>query len=585
MIKHRHFVALLAAIALVLAGCESTDQALRSAVSSLQEENTVVPLGKVDSSKSSVSEKPSVVVPSSKNQKDDGTIEDSGKESKTDDETTGKTDDKTDTTGKDTKTDDQTGKTDEQTGKTDEETGKTDDQTGKTDEETGKTDDQTGKTDEETGKTDDQSSKTDEETGKTDEQTGKTDEETGKTDEQTGKTDEETGKTDDQAGKTDEETGKTDEQTGKTDEETGKTDEQTGKTDAETSKTDDQTGKTDEETGKTDDQSSKTDEETGKTDDQSSKTDEQTGKTDDQTGKTDDQTGKTEEETTTPSKSYLNTNKILMQRIEAAREKAIDAGAPTTAPTLFKATEKIYEAEKAVVDAGATEDLSPVLNDLLARYQGLENIAQAKELKDEIDENNFAPFRQATYDEGNKLYTTLTNPLSVINSGADYNKDAAQAEADFRLVLKTAYSSLAKDERTAAYNAKLQADSVKAYISRKDDYTHAVSMYRNGELRRSVDPKAANESYKAAKEEFLVLYDEISKARAQAQKEIDEAKKRVTESEATAVQADKEAPLGNQPVEGIENENAKLLEDDDFSDAEKPAEIEAPTEEPAGGEE
>ncbi len=515
MIKHRHFVALLAAIALVLAGCESTDQALRSAVSSLQEENTVVPLGKVDSSKSSVSEKPSVVVPSSKNQKDDGTIEDSGKESKTDDETTGKTDDKTDTTGKDTKTDDQTGKTDEQTGKTDEETGKTDDQTGKTDEETGKTD----------------------------------------------------------------------EQTGKTDEETGKTDEQTGKTDAETSKTDDQTGKTDEETGKTDDQSSKTDEETGKTDDQSSKTDEQTGKTDDQTGKTDDQTGKTEEETTTPSKSYLNTNKILMQRIEAAREKAIDAGAPTTAPTLFKATEKIYEAEKAVVDAGATEDLSPVLNDLLARYQGLENIAQAKELKDEIDENNFAPFRQATYDEGNKLYTTLTNPLSVINSGADYNKDAAQAEADFRLVLKTAYSSLAKDERTAAYNAKLQADSVKAYISRKDDYTHAVSMYRNGELRRSVDPKAANESYKAAKEEFLVLYDEISKARAQAQKEIDEAKKRVTESEATAVQADKEAPLGNQPVEGIENENAKLLEDDDFSDAEKPAEIEAPTEEPAGGEE
>ena len=468
MIKHRHFVALLAALALVLAGCETTDQAARAAVSSLQEENTVVPLGKVDKTKSS--EKSTVKVPSSSDKKDDGKI-------------------------------------DEETGKTDDKTGKTDDKTGKTDEETGKTDEQTGKTDEETGKTDEQTGKTDEETGKTDEQTGKTDEQTGKTDEETGKTDEQTGKTDEETGKTDEETGKTDEQTGKTDEET------------------------------------------------------------------------------TPGKSYLNTNKILMQRIEAAREKAIDAGAPTTVPTLFKATEKIYEAEKAIVDAGATEDLSPVLNDLLARYQGLENIAQAKELKDEIDENNFAPFRQATYDEGKQLYTTLTSPLSVINSGADYNKDAAQAEADFRLVLKTAYSSLAKDERTAAYNAKLQADSVKAYISRKDAYTHAVSMYRNGELRRSVDPKAANESYKSAKEEFLTLYDEISKARAQAQKEIDEAKKRVTESESTAVQADKEAPLGNQPVEGIEDENAKLLEDDDFSNAEKPAEIEAPTEEPAGGEE
>ena len=542
MIRHRHFVALLAALALVLAGCESTDQALRSAVSSLQEENTVVPLGKADYTKSSGSGNTTVNVPTSKNQKDDGTIEESGKDSKTNEETG--------------KTDDQTGKTDDQTGKTDDQTGKTDEETGKTDEETGKTDDQTGKTDEETGKTDDQTGKTDEETGKTDDQTGKTDEETGKTDDQTGKTDEQTGRTDNQNAKTDEETGKTDDQTGKTDEETGKTDEETGKTDEET-------GKTDEETGKTDDQ---------------------TGKTDEETGKTDDQTGKTDEDDK-PAKSYLNTNKILMQRIEAAREKAIDAGAPTTAPTLFKATEKIYETEKAVVESGAIEDLSPVLNDLLARYQGLENIAQAKELKDEIDENNFASFRQATYDEGNRLYTTLTNPLSVINSGADYNKDAAQAEADFRLVLKTAYSSLAKDERTAAYNAKLQADSVKAYISRKDAYTHAVSMYRNGELRRSVDPKAANESYKTAKEEFLVLYDEISKARAQAQKEIDDAKKRVTESESTAVQADKDAPLGNQPVEGIEDENAKLLEDDDFSDAEQPAEIEAPTEEPVGGEE
>ena len=83
MIKHRHFVALLAALALVLAGCETTDQAARAAVSSLQEENTVVPLGKVDKTKSS--EKSTVKVPSSSDKKDDGKI----------DEETGKTDDKT----------------------------------------------------------------------------------------------------------------------------------------------------------------------------------------------------------------------------------------------------------------------------------------------------------------------------------------------------------------------------------------------------------------------------------------------------------------------------------------------------------
>ena len=128
-----------------------------------------------------------------------------------------------------------------------------------------------------------------------------------------------------------------------------------------------------------------------------------------------------------------------------------------------------------------------------------------------------------------------------------------------------------------------KADSVKAYVSRKDDYTHAVSLYRNGELRRAVDPKTANESYKMSKEEFLKLFEEISGARAQAQKEIDEAKKRVAHSETTAVKADAEAPLGDEPVEGIEDADAKLLKDDDFSDAETAAEIEAPVDESTVG--
>ena len=48
------------------------------------------------------------------------------------------------------------------------------------------------------------------------------------------------------------------------------------------------------------------------------------------------------------------------------------------------------------------------------------------------------------------------------------------------------------------------------------------------------------------------------------------------QSAGAAEQADVEAPLGNEPVEGIEAEDAKLLEDDDFSDAGEAAVIEAP---------
>ncbi|MBQ1834057.1 MAG: hypothetical protein II114_09885 [Treponema sp.] len=307
----------------------------------------------------------------------------------------------------------------------------------------------------------------------------------------------------------------------------------------------------------------------------------------DETGKTDEKTeenksGETSEEKTeetVPEKDYSENNKILMQKVEAARMAAIDAGAKSAAPAIWNVTEGIYNTEKGLVDSGTKADLSSVLNDLIARYQGLENLAQAKDLKDEIDENNLASFRQPTYDAGAKILSDLTNPLSTIQSGADFNKQAATAESDFRLVLRTAYNSLAQNERTAAYEAKLKADSVKAYVSRKDEYTKAVTLYRNGELRRSVDPKLANESYKMSKEQFLTLFTEISAARAQAQKEIDEAKKSVKQSADAAEHADAEAPLGNEPVEGIEAEDAKLLEDDDFSDAGEAAVIEAPVDE------
>ena len=292
--------------------------------------------------------------------------------------------------------------------------------------------------------------------------------------------------------------------------------------------------------------------------------------------KTEQDSGDKTEEETVPEKDFSENNKVLMQKVEAARLAAIDAGASSVAPTVWTATEAIYKTEKAAVDTGTKADLASVLNDLIARYNGLENLAQAKDLKDEIDENNFASFRQATYDAGSKILSDLTNPLSVVQSGADFNKQAATAESDFRLVLRTAYNSLAQNERTAAYEAKLKADSVKAYVSRKDDYTKAVTLYRNGELRRSVDPKVANESYRMSKEQFMTLFTEISAARAQAQKEIDEAKKRVEQSASAAEQADVEAPLGNEPVEGIEAEDAKLLEDDDFSDAGEAAVIEAP---------
>ena len=521
MIKKQHFVALLASLALVLSGCETTDP-VPEAFSSMMEENTVIELFDQAGMGGSINLPDKEKTDEDEENPDDNTSDDKTSETSDSKDTD---ENESEETGKATET--ESGESETETDENSEDDTKPSQSTVKTDEQ--KSDDTT--------KSDDQKS---DDTTKEDEQKS---DDTTKDDEQ--KSDDTT-KTDDQKS-----------------DDTTKDDEQ--KSD-DTTKTDDQ--KT-EDTTKDDEQKS---DDTTKTDDQKT---EDTAQTDEQ--KTEDTTEEV------PEKDYSTNNKILMQKVEAARQAAIDAGASSAAKTVWTATEGIYKTEKAAVDSGTKADLSQVLNDLLARYQGLENLAQAKELKEEIDANNLASFRQGTYDAGNAIYKDLTNPLSVVQSGADFNQKATTAEADFRLVLKTAYSALAKDERTAAYNAKLKADSVKAYVSRKDEYTHAVSLYRNGELRRSVDPKVANESYKMSKEEFLKLFEEISAARAQAQKEIDEAKKRVAHSETTAVKADAEAPLGDEPVEGIEDADAKLLKDDDFSDAETAAEIEAPVDESTVG--
>ena len=597
MIKKQHFVALVTSLVLVLSGCETTDL-VTDGFSATEEENTVIelvgPNGKSGSIKLPTSD-------GQENPEDTESEDSESSESETEDSES--VDSETENeNGTENQNEEESGEPETESGDTEKTDGQneTDDagspstnvkdngeenSSQASDQETG--DEKQGES-EDDGKTEEtQESKEDEtSSGSDDKSDEKTDE--GKDDE---KSDDVSDKKDDSVTE-DEKTEEAQEPQESQDEKSDET--QESKEDETSSGSD---GKSDEKTDedktdeKSDDVSDKKDDsvtEEEKTEEQNETTDETDTKQEEKTEetekndtapvdeKTEQESGDKTEEETVPEKDFSENNKVLMQKVEAARLAAIDAGASSVAPTVWTATEAIYKTEKAAVDTGTKADLASVLNDLIARYNGLENLAQAKDLKDEIDENNFASFRQATYDAGSKILSDLTNPLSVVQSGADFNKQAATAESDFRLVLRTAYNSLAQNERTAAYEAKLKADSVKAYVSRKDDYTKAVTLYRNGELRRSVDPKVANESYRMSKEQFMTLFTEISAARAQAQKEIDEAKKRVEQSASAAEQADVEAPLGNEPVEGIEAEDAKLLEDDDFSDAGEAAVIEAP---------
>ena len=141
-------------------------------------------------------------------------------------------------------------------------------------------------------------------------------------------------------------------------------------------------------------------------------------------------------------------------------------------------------------------------------------------------------------------------------------------------VLTAAFKSLAQAKRNEAFEAKKKADSVKSAVSRKEEYTAYVDNFRNGDQNYiTKNPEGALENYEKARAGFEKLYTEIAEKRAKAQAAIDEAKKRVSQSESNAAEADVTKPLGDEPVEGIESEDAKLLEDDDFS-SQASAEIE-----------
>ncbi|MBP5695161.1 MAG: hypothetical protein J6X11_00765 [Treponema sp.] len=264
--------------------------------------------------------------------------------------------------------------------------------------------------------------------------------------------------------------------------------------------------------------------------------------------------------------TYPANNKRLFEQVEKSRLEAIDAGAEEELTSDFDAAEKIYNADKAIVESGEQVDISASLRDLNNRYRAMATIIAAQEKKDLIDELGYASYSMSNYTKGSDLLSEVTGSSASSLTGEQAFQKANVADACFARVLDTAYRSLAEQERRAAYKAKLNAESVKAQISRKDEYVEGVEKYRSGyKMFTSRNPEASVEEFKQSKETFQNLYDVISKARAEALKKIEDAKKRVDESEATAAAADKVAPLGNQPVKGIEAADAKLLEDDDFS--------------------
>ena len=258
-------------------------------------------------------------------------------------------------------------------------------------------------------------------------------------------------------------------------------------------------------------------------------------------------------------------NEAALAAMDSARQSAIDSGADEY--YMFDDLEALYAKIKEKAANG--EDVTADCAELAKKYQALEAYAKAEALKEKIDNHEIPALVQGAYDNGcddmDAFDKLIENPDS---SADDMLAKATSAYANFKTVFATLSKELAKDARDDALAAKKDADSVKAGVSQKREYNNGVELFKKGDASYSMMGfESAYDYYDQAYDIFATLCADISEKRAAALAAIEAAKKSVEESAAIAAEADLEAPLSGD-VDGIEDEDAVLLEEDDYADPE-----------------
>ena len=253
-----------------------------------------------------------------------------------------------------------------------------------------------------------------------------------------------------------------------------------------------------------------------------------------------------------------------LAKINDARKAAIEAGAERNCPDQMNKLDYLLSGLK------DSEDKEAAAKSIIDRYNLLANYSRAKDTKKEIDDNGYASYAKNNYDSGVKNLEKVEAVFAEDSEELPKTVfvDAENAYKDFNTVINVAYKKIAKEAREDALEAKKNADSVKAGVARKAEYKEAADLVQTGDsLYAMQSAKKATEKYNSATEKFTYLYEDVKAKRAAAEAAIEEAKRRVAESEKFAEEADVKAPI-KEKVEGIEDEDAVLLEADNYEDPE-----------------
>lgn len=268
-----------------------------------------------------------------------------------------------------------------------------------------------------------------------------------------------------------------------------------------------------------------------------------------------------------------------LENVENAKKAALDANADKIAPIQFAAADALYQGLKAQAQTGV--NVIPALKDAEQRFEALEKYAKAVSAKQRVDELQFASNDSASYEKGVAAINELSAIFNDTNiTGAKMLEKATEAYGCFNSILINSFKKLAKASREETFKSKKNADSVKAGVAEKVEYNKAAEEFRKGDSNFAMqNPEGALKNYEASKAMFDSLFQVVSEKRKAAEKAMEEAKQAVLKMADYALSADKEAPITEENVEGIEAEDAVLLEVQEFQDpttleAQIPEEIE-----------
>lgn len=267
---------------------------------------------------------------------------------------------------------------------------------------------------------------------------------------------------------------------------------------------------------------------------------------------------------------FTEVNATLFKKTENARDLAVAADAPSLLDHAWNQTETSYKKlQSDYTGELKTTDLSDRINDMTARYQALEKAALGYAAKTRVDKLGFAAIDKKDYSVGEAAYAAVIDLYESGASGSDLKAKAEEGCSAYQAVLKNGFRSLADAERNKALTQKKAADSVKAGVAEKDVYKKAADLFKYGDSQYvTQDLEGAYGSYQEASADFTTLYESVAEKRTEAQKFIDAAKAAVSSTENYASEADTIAPIGDEPVEGIESPDAELIEQGTYADPE-----------------